>query len=160
MFDRLVFQLHLQLDMLSFFSLIFTWRKIYWLNTCVTCCFFLFSTLPIFYFSGHLNDLRVLYGQNKTPSTSTKKNARHIPQVPERILDAPDLIDDYCKLLTKWEIIWKLVGDNMFRFQFIQSIARRLLKSTFKINIWMSRWRSLSSLKVTREQNTVKVTRG
>ena len=52
-------------------------------------------------FLGHLNDLRVLYGQNKTPSTSTKKNARHIPQVPERILDAPDLIDDYCKLVTK-----------------------------------------------------------
>lgn len=32
-------------------------------------------------------------------------------------------------------MIWKLVEDNMFRFQFIQSIARRLLKSTFKINI-------------------------
>lgn len=47
--------------------------------------------------AGHLNDLRVLYSQNKTPSTSSKKNARHIPQVPERILDAPDLIDDYCK---------------------------------------------------------------
>ena len=47
---------------------------------------------------GHLNDLRVLYSQNKTPATSTKKNARHIPQIPERILDAPDLIDDYCKL--------------------------------------------------------------
>lgn len=47
--------------------------------------------------TGHLNDLRVLYSQNKTPSTSTKKNARHIPQVPERILDAPDLIDDYCE---------------------------------------------------------------
>ena len=46
---------------------------------------------------GHLNDLRVLYSNNKTPATSTKKNARHIAPVPERILDAPDLIDDYCK---------------------------------------------------------------
>lgn len=51
----------------------------------------------IYLFAGHLNDLRVLYSQNKTPATSTKKNARHISQVPERILDAPDLIDDYCK---------------------------------------------------------------
>lgn len=51
---------------------------------------------------GHLNDLRVLYGQNKTPSTSTKKNARHISQVPERILDAPDLIDDYYLNLLDW----------------------------------------------------------
>jgi len=51
---------------------------------------------------GHLNDLRVLYSQNKTPATSTKKNARHIPQVPERILDAPDLIDDYYLNLLDW----------------------------------------------------------
>jgi hypothetical protein len=47
--------------------------------------------------SGYLNDLRVLYCQNKTPGTSTKKNSRYIPSAPERILDAPDLIDDYCK---------------------------------------------------------------
>jgi len=46
---------------------------------------------------GHLNDLRVLYSNSKTPSTSAKKNSRHISPVPERILDAPDLIDDYCK---------------------------------------------------------------
>lgn len=51
---------------------------------------------------GHLNDLRVLYSQNKTSSTSSKKNARHIPQVPERILDAPDLIDDYYLNLLDW----------------------------------------------------------
>lgn len=51
---------------------------------------------------GHLNDLRVLYSQNKTPATSTKKNARHIPQIPERILDAPDLIDDYYLNLLDW----------------------------------------------------------
>ena len=50
-----------------------------------------------YFFAGYVNDLRVLYSQNKTPSTVKKKNSRHIPQVPERILDAPDLIDDYCK---------------------------------------------------------------
>lgn len=51
---------------------------------------------------GHLNDLRVLYSNNKTPATSTKKNARHIAPVPERILDAPDLIDDYYLNLLDW----------------------------------------------------------
>lgn len=45
-----------------------------------------------------MNDLRVLYSQSKTTSTTKKKNARHISQVPERILDAPDLLDDYCTI--------------------------------------------------------------
>ncbi|KAK2569872.1 Cell division cycle protein 20-like protein [Acropora cervicornis] len=51
---------------------------------------------------GHLNDLRVLYSNSKTPSTSAKKNSRHISPVPERILDAPDLIDDYYLNLLDW----------------------------------------------------------
>lgn len=61
-----------------------------------------FKTKPPTPREGHLNDLRVLYSQNKTPATSTKKNARHISQVPERILDAPDLIDDYYLNLLDW----------------------------------------------------------
>ena len=28
-----------------------------------------------------------------------KKAARNIPQVPERILDAPEILDDYCKFI-------------------------------------------------------------
>lgn len=51
---------------------------------------------------GYLNDLRVLYCQNKTPGTSTKKNSRYISPAPERILDAPDLIDDYYLNLLDW----------------------------------------------------------
>ncbi|XP_046850230.1 cell division cycle protein 20 homolog [Xenia sp. Carnegie-2017] len=51
---------------------------------------------------GYLNDLRVLYCQSKTPGTSTKKNSRYIPSAPERILDAPDLIDDYYLNLLDW----------------------------------------------------------
>ncbi|XP_031565454.1 cell division cycle protein 20 homolog [Actinia tenebrosa] len=51
---------------------------------------------------GHMNDLRVLYSQSKTTSTTKKKNARHISQVPERILDAPDLLDDYYLNLLDW----------------------------------------------------------
>ncbi|EDO33700.1 predicted protein [Nematostella vectensis] len=51
---------------------------------------------------GYMNDLRVLYSQSKTTSVSKKKNWRHVPQVPERILDAPDLIDDYYLNLLDW----------------------------------------------------------
>ena len=47
-------------------------------------------------YSGYQNNLKVLYSQNKTPGTA-RKTTRHIPQVPERILDAPEMLDDYCK---------------------------------------------------------------
>ena len=45
---------------------------------------------------GYMNPLKVMYSQTKTPS-STKSSSRYIPQSPERILDAPDIVDDYCK---------------------------------------------------------------
>jgi cell division cycle protein 20 (cofactor of APC complex) len=47
--------------------------------------------------TGHQGNLRVLYSTSKTTST-TKKTIRHIPQAPERILDAPEILDDYCEL--------------------------------------------------------------
>lgn len=43
----------------------------------------------------HQNPLRVVYSI-KTPM-STKSGSRYIPTSPERILDAPDIINDYCK---------------------------------------------------------------
>ena len=75
----------------------------------------------------------MLYSQNKTPSTSTKKNARHIPQVPERILDAPDLIDDYCKFAYKKVVLssWQfcnlkvcLVSRSIFKVDSFWHVAR------------------------------------
>lgn len=45
---------------------------------------------------GYQNSLTVLYSQGRTPNTVTKAT-RHIPSAPERILDAPEIIDDYCK---------------------------------------------------------------
>lgn len=45
----------------------------------------------------HQNPLRVVYSI-KTPM-STKSGSRYIPTSPERILDAPDIINDYCKCL-------------------------------------------------------------
>ena len=49
---------------------------------------------------GHSNSLKILYSSSKTPST--KKTTRHIPQAPERILDAPDIMNDYYLNLVDW----------------------------------------------------------
>ncbi|XP_044738403.1 cell division cycle protein 20 homolog isoform X2 [Chrysoperla carnea] len=52
---------------------------------------------------GYQNHLRVVYTQTRTPaSTSVKSNTRYIPQQPDRILDAPDIIDDYYLNLIDW----------------------------------------------------------
>lgn len=44
----------------------------------------------------HQNPLRVVYS-TQTPMSS-KAGTRYIPSTPERILDAPDIINDYCKV--------------------------------------------------------------
>lgn len=46
---------------------------------------------------GYVNPLRVMYSQSKMPCGSVKGSTRYIPQAPERILDAPDIVDDYCE---------------------------------------------------------------
>lgn len=44
---------------------------------------------------GYQNHLRVVYSQQRTPAQI--KSSRYIPQAPDRILDAPAIIDDYCE---------------------------------------------------------------
>ncbi|GAQ84943.1 Anaphase promoting complex Cdc20 subunits [Klebsormidium nitens] len=52
---------------------------------------------------GHVNPMRVLYSQNMDPAVRPAKKAfRHIPSAPERILDAPELVDDYYLNLLDW----------------------------------------------------------
>ena len=51
---------------------------------------------------GHLNSMRVLYSQNARASAPVVRGARHIPSAPERILDGPDLLDDYYLNLLDW----------------------------------------------------------
>jgi len=53
---------------------------------------------------GHVNSLKVLYTQNKGVSGAgkVKSTYRHIPSAPERILDAPGLVDDYYLKLLDW----------------------------------------------------------
>jgi cell division cycle protein 20 (cofactor of APC complex) len=48
-------------------------------------------------------NLSVLYSHNRTSQSGiSKKTFRHISQTPERILDAPDLLDDYYLNLMAW----------------------------------------------------------
>ncbi len=52
--------------------------------------------------AGSRNAMRVLYsggGCGRTGGAALRKASRHIPQDPERILDAPDILDDYCTSL-------------------------------------------------------------
>jgi cell division cycle protein 20 (cofactor of APC complex) len=53
---------------------------------------------------GYENELRVLYSQNKNlkENSDIKKETRVINQTPERILDAPCLVDDYYLNLLDW----------------------------------------------------------
>ncbi|CAM9444354.1 unnamed protein product, partial [Scytosiphon promiscuus] len=55
---------------------------------------------------GYQSGLRVLYSQNKSgsrgSSASSARPTRHIPSAPVRILDAPDLLDDYYLNLLSW----------------------------------------------------------
>lgn len=50
---------------------------------------------------GYQNSLKVLYSQNKERRVM-RKATRHIPSAPERILDAPDIVDDYYLNLLDW----------------------------------------------------------
>ena len=54
--------------------------------------------------TGYQNRLKVLYSQKATPGSS-RKTCRYIPSLPDRILDAPEIRNDYCKcslLFTHW----------------------------------------------------------
>lgn len=74
----------------------FYYLELLWLLICVYVEVVL-NESNLYYVLGYQNNLRVLYSSCKTPASSVKKTIRHIPQVPERILDAPDILDDYCK---------------------------------------------------------------
>lgn len=52
---------------------------------------------------GHMNQAKVLYSAHAVhPSSSVKKSSRFIPSAPERILDAPDIQDDYYMNIIDW----------------------------------------------------------
>ncbi|XP_053673076.1 cell division cycle protein 20 homolog [Anopheles nili] len=51
---------------------------------------------------GHVNPLKAIYSV-KTPM-STKSGSRYIPNAPERILDAPEIMNDYYLNLMDWSL--------------------------------------------------------
>ncbi|XP_076750888.1 cell division cycle 20 protein fzy isoform X1 [Xylocopa sonorina] len=65
---------------------------------------------------GYQNPLRVVYSQSKTPA-SVKASTRYIPYTPDRILDAPEIIDDYYLNLIDWSesnILAVALGANVY----------------------------------------------
>lgn len=60
---------------------------------------------------GYQNSLKILYSA-QTVKKEVVKTMRHIPSAPVRILDAPDILDDYCEFSCKYCHVF---------FQFIQS---------------------------------------
>eukprot|EP00963_Diacronema_lutheri_P003842 scaffold287_cov337-Pavlova_lutheri.AAC.205 len=54
--------------------------------------------------AGYDNPMRALYSANTStgPGNARKKQFRQIPQAPERILDAPEILDDYYLNLLDW----------------------------------------------------------
>ena len=55
---------------------------------------------------GHTAGLKVLYSQSRGGAAPRAKATRHIPSAPERILDAPELLDDYYLNLLDWSQVW------------------------------------------------------
>eukprot|EP00586_Coscinodiscus_wailesii_P002589 CAMPEP_0172487060 /NCGR_PEP_ID=MMETSP1066-20121228/15908_1 /TAXON_ID=671091 /ORGANISM="Coscinodiscus wailesii, Strain CCMP2513" /LENGTH=507 /DNA_ID=CAMNT_0013253419 /DNA_START=84 /DNA_END=1607 /DNA_ORIENTATION=+ len=51
-----------------------------------------------------VNNMKILYSSSAAPSrkAAVKSVSRHIPNAPSRILDAPDLLDDYYLNLISW----------------------------------------------------------
>lgn len=48
---------------------------------------------------GYQNSMKVLYSTQSAKRGEVVKPSRHIASAPVRVLDAPELIDDYCKNL-------------------------------------------------------------
>ena len=62
---------------------------------------------------GYQNSLKILYSA-QTVKKEAVKTMRHIPSAPVRILDAPDILDDYCKIYFK--IMYTVRFTRLFSF--------------------------------------------
>ncbi|XP_024942935.1 cell division cycle protein 20 homolog isoform X2 [Cephus cinctus] len=79
---------------------------------------------------GYQNPLRVVYSQTKTPA-SVKASTRYIPQAPDRILDAPEIIDDYYLNLVDWStnnILAVALGANVYLWNAATGTIEQLLE--------------------------------
>ena len=80
----------------------------------------------------HQNSLRVLYSQNREAGNVPKKYTRHIPQAPERILDAPELLDDYYLNLLDWgknNVLSVALGDSVYLWNASDGSIQQLMQT-------------------------------
>jgi cell division cycle protein 20 (cofactor of APC complex) len=80
----------------------------------------------------HQNSLRVLYTQNREAGLLPRKFSRHIPQAPERILDAPELLDDYYLNLLDWSstnVLGVALGDSIYLWNASDGSIQQLMQT-------------------------------
>jgi len=78
------------------------------------------------------NSLRVLYTQNRDAGLLPKRYSRHIPQAPERILDAPELLDDYYLNLLDWNasnVLGVALGDSIYLWNATDGSITQLMQT-------------------------------
>ena len=81
----------------------------------------------------HSNSLRVLYTQNREAGNVPRKFSRHIPQAPERILDAPELLDDYYLNLLDWSTnntLGVALGDSVYLWNANDGSIQQLMQTS------------------------------
>eukprot|EP00899_Mesostigma_viride_P029481 jgi/Mesvir1/9718/Mv12189-RA.1 len=79
------------------------------------------------------NPMRELYSQNAAAGAKACRKAfRHIPQTPERILDAPELIDDYYLNLLDWSrdnVVAVALGTTVYLWNASSGTIEQLLQT-------------------------------
>ena len=81
---------------------------------------------------GEQSSLRVLYTQNREAAAAPRKYSRHIPQAPERILDAPELLDDYYLNLLDWSpnnVLGVALGNAIYLWNAADGSIQQLMET-------------------------------
>ena len=79
------------------------------------------------------DSLRMLYTLNRMSVKRASYTGRHIPQSPERILDAPELLDDYYLNLLDWNaenILAVALGDSVYLWNATTGAITPLMQTT------------------------------
>jgi len=90
----------------------------------------------------HANNLKVLYSAFKHPA-STRKTSRHIPQAAERILDAPEILNDYYLNLVDWSRNNHLavsLGNRIYLWNAVSGVITPLLELEGDDYVCSVRW--------------------
>ena len=91
----------------------------------------------------HQNSLRVLYSQNREAGLAPKKYTRHIPQAPERILDAPEMLDDYYLNLLDWgknNVLSIALGSSIYLWNASDGSIQELMQTPGDTHVTSLNW--------------------